>query len=96
MFDFRRLRDVADYLAQMEGEEYDRSAISRYYYSLFGCVRLYLILILGETDFEYGKDIHKRICNRLINSNDPTEHSLGKSLDKLRQLRNMADYDWQT
>ena len=94
MFDFRKVSDVANYLAQMDGEEYDRSAISRYYYSLFGCVRMYLVLILGEANFEYGKDIHRRICNRLIDSDDSTEHSLGKTLEKLRQLRNMSDYDW--
>lgn len=96
MFDFRKVSDVADYLAGMNGEEYDRSAISRYYYSLFGSVRLYLILVLGETSFAYGYDIHRRICDRLIDSDDPTEHSLGKTLEKLRQLRNISDYDWET
>lgn len=94
MHDFRRVMDVADYLSQMEGEEYNRSAISRYYYSVFGCTRLYLILILKEYEFCYRNDIHKRICERLANSNDDTEKSLGNSLDKLRELRNLADYDW--
>ena len=94
MFDFRKVRDVADYLALMDGEEYNRSAISRYYYSLFGCARLYLIIVLGETNFLRGNDIHIRICNRLMDYNDPTEHSLGITLDNLRQLRNLADYDW--
>lgn len=94
MFDFRRVRDVANVLYRMDGEEFDRSAISRYYYSLFGCCRLYLIIILGEYNFISGADIHKRICNRLKDSNNPTEHSLGTILDTLRQFRNLADYDW--
>lgn len=94
MFDFRKVRDVADYLDLMEGEEYDRSAISRYYYSLFGCTRLYLVLIMQETEFLYGKDVHRRICDRLKQSDNPTENALGRILDDLRDIRNYADYDW--
>ena len=94
MYDFGKVRDVADYLAKMDGEEYNRSAISRYYYSLFGSVRLYLILVLDETNFAKGKNVHGRVCDRLTGSNDSTEKSLGKILDKLRGLRNLADYDW--
>lgn len=96
MFDFRKVKDVADYLALKDGEEYDRSAISRYYYTLFGSARIYLILVLGELDFVKGRNVHRRICDRLICSSDPTEHSLGITLDKLRQIRNFADYDWET
>ena len=40
-----------------------------------------------------GGDFHKRICNRLINSDDNTEMELGLILDELRQLRNDADYN---
>lgn len=95
MFDFRKVIDVADYLAQKDGEEYHRSAISRYYYSLFGCTRLYLIFIMHETEFVYASDIHRRICDRLKNSLDATENALGRILDDLRQIRNVADYDWE-
>lgn len=28
------------------------------------------------------------------NSNNPTENALGKILEELRDLRNLADYDW--
>lgn len=94
MFDFRKVCDVADYLALRDGEEYTRSAISRYYYSLFCCARLYLILVIGETIFFTNKDIHKKVCNRLIESSDLTESSVGFKLDRLRYLRNLADYDW--
>ncbi len=54
-----------------------------------------MILVLGETSFVWGSDVHRRICDRLKYSDDPTEHSLGKTLDKLRQLRNLSDYDWE-
>lgn len=94
MFSFEKFYDVGEYISQKDGEEYDRAAISRYYYSIFGCSRLYLIFILGEYDFQKGTDVHKRICNRLKESNDSTEHALGLTLDKLRQIRNFADYDW--
>lgn len=94
MYDFRKVWQVADYLAQLDSEEYVRSAISRYYYSLFGCVRIYLVVIRHEYSFEYGSDVHQRVCMRLKNSTDSTEHSLGKRLEKLRELRNLADYDW--
>ena len=70
MFDFRKVCDVADCLALMDGEEYNRSAISRYYYSVFCCARLYLILVKGENSFISGRDVHKRVCDRLTKSND--------------------------
>ena len=94
MYDFRTFRKVADKLAQIDKEEYYRSAISRYYYSLFGCARLYLMLTMGEYQFARGRDVHQRMCNRLINSDDETERALGAILDKLKGLRNLADYDW--
>lgn len=94
MFDFLKLRNVANLLAKQGGEEFDRSAISRYYYSLFGCARLYLILVMGETSFLKTKSIHTKVCMRLKDSDDSTEKELGKILYDLRQLRNIADYEW--
>ena len=49
---------------------------------------------MHEYEFERGNDVHTRICDRLKKSEDLTERSLGKRLEKLRQLRNLADYDW--
>lgn len=94
MFDYEEYRLVGDLLAQIEKESYQRSAISRYYYSLFNPVRNYLIFVLNEFDFIRGTDFDKRICNRLMQSNDDTEKALGLILDELRQLRNDADYNW--
>ncbi len=94
MFDFRKFADVADNLSKQSGDEYNRSAISRYYYSIFCCARLYLIFVMNEDEFLKNNNIHSRVCNRLMQSNDLTEHALGKILDKLRENRNLADYDW--
>ena len=94
MFDFSKFSDVGNYLSNVNNEEYARSSVSRYYYSVFGSARLYLIFIMGENDFrEYG-DVHSKLCNRLKESEDNTESTVGMSLEKLRQLRNLADYDW--
>lgn len=93
MFDFSNFEQVGDYLVQVEEEAFKRSAISRYYYSLFDPVRLYLIFVLNEYEFRHGNDFHKRICQRLITSEDNTEAELGLILDELRQLRNDADYN---
>ncbi len=95
MFDFRKVCDVADYLSAIDGEEFTRSAISRYYYSIFSCARLYLILVMGENTFRSREDIHKKVSDRLIKSKDLTESSIGYLLEDLRYLRNLADYDWQ-
>ena len=94
MFDFSKFNQVGDYLSLICKEEYNRSAISRYYYSLFCCARLYLILIMGETDFESGINVHGRVCERLRQSSDDAESVVGETLEELRQLRNLADYDW--
>lgn len=94
MFDYEEYKLVGEYLVQNPKEAYIRSAISRYYYSLFNPVRIYLILILHEFDLTKGRDFHKRICDRLIESNNDTEKALGLILDELRQLRNDADYNW--
>ena len=55
---------------------------------------MYLILTCGEYKFLKNKDVHRKICDRLIESSDNTERALGLKLDELRQLRNDADYDW--
>lgn len=94
MFNFSEYKSVGDYLIKIDEESYLRSGISRYYYSLFNPVRFYLFFVLQEFDLIRGKDSHKRICDRLIESNDDTENALGLILDELRQLRNDADYNW--
>ena len=95
MFDFSRFLDVANVLSQVNDEAYIRSAISRYYYAIFCCIRRYLIEIKGEFEFEDGFKVHSRISKRLISSDDDTERCLGEALSDLREIRNRADYDWR-
>ncbi len=94
MFDFSHYYDVGDYLINIPSEANIRSGISRYYYSGLCCVRRYLVETMNETEFINGFNIHKRICDRLINSCDDTEASIGEKLIQLKELRNNADYDW--
>ena len=94
MFDFSKFRDVGNSLTDFDGEEYTRSAIGRYYYSVFCCARIYLVFVMREDDFRIFSDIHARVCKRLIESEDNTESAVGETLDELRMLSNLADYDW--
>lgn len=94
MFDFADFFDSAEKLVKLGGEANIRSGISRYYYSDLGSVRTYLVEIMGEHEFLNGNKIHKRIYNRLFDSNDNTEVSIGEKLLDLKELRNEADYDW--
>lgn len=50
---------------------------------------------MDETEFIDGFKIHKRVCDRLIQSQDDTEASIGEKLNFLKELRNEADYDWR-
>ena len=50
---------------------------------------------MGENEFLNGHKIHKKIYNRLIESDDNTEVSIGEKLLDLKELRNDADYDWR-
>lgn len=93
MFDFARFYDVGENLVKFGDEASIRSAISRYYYSGLGPVRMYLVEDMGEMEFIDGYMIHKRIKDRLISSNDDTEVSIGEKLQDLKELRNDADYD---
>lgn len=94
MFDFSDYYEVAEDLIKLDGEANIRSGISRYYYSGFGSARTYLVEVMGEVKFRNGHEIHKQVCERLINSKDNTEASIGEKLDDLKKIRNNADYDW--
>ena len=68
-----------------------RSAISRYYYSVFGSVRMYLVLFLNEFEFIDNFKVHSRICDRMSNSDDNTESEIGeKNLVKVRNNSKLA------
>jgi hypothetical protein len=50
---------------------------------------------MNESEFVMGHNIHRRICDRLIGSQDDTEAFIGEKLSDLKELRNEADYDWR-
>ena len=95
MFDFSSYYDVAEYLVKIDEEGNVRSGISRYYYSGFGFARYYLINVMHEYEFVSRHEIHQRVCERLMQSGDNTEASIGEKLEELRAIRNQADYDWK-
>ena len=95
MFDFSKYYDSADYLVKIPNEANVRSGISRYYYAGFCTVRNYLVETMNESEFVMGHNIHRRICDRLIGSQDDTEAFIGEKLSDLKELRNEADYDWR-
>lgn len=95
MFDFSSYYGTGDYLVKIPNESNIRSGISRYYYAGFCSARNYFVETMDETEFIDGFKIHKRICDRLIDSQNDTEASIGEKLNFLKELRNEADYDWR-
>ena len=71
-------------------EEYQRSAIGRYYYAAFGLVKNYY----EKTHHQQvpSNQGHSFLIKELKNSNFKEEVDLGKNLEKLREYRNQADY----
>ncbi len=94
MFEWSDLCDVADELSKNSNEAFIRSSIDRYYYSLFGSSREYLIK-QREKYFlkKSGRNIHQRVKDELIKSENSNENELGEILDKFRKFRNRASYD---
>ena len=93
MFQWEEFHQIATELLSNQQEAYIRCAASRYYYSIFGCSREYLIDILHKYEFKDGNNIHKRVYEELIDSKDLNEINLAECLNFLRVIRNHADYD---
>ena len=96
MFDFSKFSKVGDILSTYTEESFIRSAIGRYYYSIFCSARQYLVETKNKQYFLKRKNIHKEVCAELLKSNDLTENEIGVILEQLREIRNQADYDWLT
>lgn len=91
---------LAEELSKVQKEEYIRSAISRYYYSVFGLAKEYLILknemssrSNGISPRNKGSYVHELVSHILETSSDDTEAYVGETLSSLRVERNKADYD---
>lgn len=78
MFDFKNFSTVGDMLSQQDDESFIRSAIKRYYYSVFSSVRQYFVETKKKKYFLKRKNIHKEISTELLNSHDLTENEIGE------------------
>ena len=90
-FDFNNFYKVGTHLKNHSADEaYQRSAISRYYYSIFHPVKNYY-----EKSFRTtlsSDNIHSNLINALEKSPFKEENILGNKLRNLRNNRNHADY----
>lgn len=90
-FDWKKNKDVGNHLMKYSSkEEYQRSAVNRFYYSCFGPVKEYYEKAFRKT--LPSKDAHQTLINSLKNSPFVEEVQLGKRLKNLRNQRNTADY----
>ena len=90
-FNWDKFYDVGVCLKRIsEREEYQRSAVGRYYYAAFGLVRKYYEEKYLRIVPSY--DAHSFLINELEKSSGD-EKILGKKLRKIRRFRNYADYD---
>lgn len=94
MFDWIKFVLLANQLLEDDNEESIRSAISRLYYGFFGISRRYLINVKNK-NYLRRKDnmIHYTAYKELLNSTDVNENQIAQILNKLRLVRNNADYD---
>lgn len=94
MFDWMKFVILAYILIDNEDEESLRSGISRLYYGFFGISRRYLINVKKKHNLKRKKgDVHFKVYNELLISNDSVENEIAITLNKLRFVRNNADYD---
>ena len=91
-FNWERFIDVADHLSNYsKKEEYQRSAVGRYYYAAYLNAREIYNKKRNKKD---GSRIsHKNLISSFEHSNDYNEQIIGKKLRELRNFRNNADYD---
>ncbi|WP_050553603.1 hypothetical protein [Methanobrevibacter boviskoreani] len=90
-FDWNKFYDVGNHLKEYsDNEEYQRSAIGRYYYACFNLSKNYF----EEKYYPLGhNNVHITLIKCLKNSNSEYESELSDCLNKLRRYRNNADYD---
>lgn len=94
MFDWAKFIILAKILFKRLDEESIRTAISRFYYGVFGVVRRYLINVEHKYHLAgRGGSIHNDVYDEIKDSNDSTLKEISKIFHKLRIARNEADYD---
>ena len=90
-FNWDKFYDVGSCMKNIsEKEEYQRSAVGRFYYAAFGLVKNYF-----EDKYHImvpSNDSHSFLINELEKSYGD-EKTLGENLRKIRRFRNFADYN---
>ena len=91
-FDWEKFWNVVEHLMNYrEEEEYQRSAVGRYYYSCYLKARE---VYNKKNNFRIDKSIsHQQLINKFIESNNETEKKIGKYLEELLMFGKNADYD---
>ncbi len=90
-FDWKEFYDVGVHLeGHSSAEAYQRSAVGRYYYSCYHCVKDYF----EKNHFPLGFQDrpHETLINCLKAFGNDDEVDLAEALSKLRGYRNKADY----
>jgi uncharacterized protein (UPF0332 family) len=87
-FDWLGYIRLAENLSDELDESSLRSAVSRAYYGVFCIAR-------NKKGYKrYGNpDVHRKVIDEYLNSEDEDERSIGWLLIKLRKQRNYADYN---
>lgn len=90
-FSWDKFYDVGSCMKNIsQKEEYQRSAVGRFYYAAFGLVKNYY-----EDKYHRivpSNDSHSFLINELEKSHGD-EKTLGEKLRRIRRFRNYADYD---
>lgn len=73
-----------------DNEEYQRSAVGRFYYACFGLTKNYYENTHNK--IIPRKDSHENLIKKLEDSCYDEENELGELLKDLRRYRNQADY----
>lgn len=90
-FDFNKFYEVGTHLKNHSTDEaYQRSSISRYYYSIFHSVKDYYEKSFRKT--LSSQDSHSELIDALEHSPFKEENILGGKLRILRNNRNHSDY----
>lgn len=90
-FDWKKFSNVGDHLVKFSNdEEYQRSAVGRYYYACFGLTKDYYESTHHVTI--PTKESHNTLIKKLEDSCYDKENELGSLLKDLRRYRNSADY----
>ncbi len=98
-FDWSEYFNLAKELAETSKEAELRSAVSRAYYSAFCLARNYLRDIQQYPrlwrNITYDINAHKYVAEKFIynQSKSQTMIEIGKDLNRLRKMRNKADYE---